>query len=339
MGLTIRVVEGPKVTSNCGGAMLTVEWQLAPGDSGFVIQHVTFKWGDLDCDGHPLTKPRSFEYFEAWEVKSGVVYAGKASASTRLNAANGTDFYVLPDQGQGTKGTDRIEGHVKFLPNYKLPNDFRRQKRGFPAGVLPATQTAPAGWTDAGADDHDLQVTWNCCPLEHTKPVARGTPMPKPEPKQKSVSAKGVPSHPVAKIIRAVPAWAPAQHEPATKIQERLRPLQKFPLSAIREGMELYVAFCVSNRSYNIEEMGRLFLVNRYALAIPEQIPEEQDQAFGGWIIPPDASPLWPFSIQNGELQLIGRFRGYAGAPYDALGEFDHFVSYGARWNIRKGIA
>jgi hypothetical protein len=131
MGLKIRVVDGPTVT-NCGGATLTVEWQLDQKDSGFVIQHVIFTWGDVDCDDDPITKPRKFEYFEAWEVKKGVVYAGRASASTRIDATQGTDFFVLPDEGEGTQGTNRIDGKVKFLPNLNLPKTFERQSRGFP---------------------------------------------------------------------------------------------------------------------------------------------------------------------------------------------------------------
>jgi len=338
MGLTIRLVEGPKVTTNCGGAMMTVEWQLAPTDSGFVIQHFIFNWGDLDCDDNPITKPRTFEYFEAWEVKGGVVYAGRASSSTRMNAANGTDFYVLPDEGRGTKGTNQIEGHVKFLPNFTLPNKFQRQKRGFPAGVLPASRTAPPGWSDAGADDHNLEVEWNCCPFERTRPTVIGTPMPRPMPKQKTLPARSFPSNPVAKSIRAMPAWAPAQVGSLAGIQKGLAPLKKFPLSAIRKGIEVYVAYNVANEHYGVEEMARLYLLNRYVLDLPERVPEDEDISFGGWIIPPDetATSLWPFSIRNGRLQLTQKFRGYAGAPYDALGEFDHFVGYGSRWAPKK---
>jgi hypothetical protein len=334
MGLTIRVVDGPKVTANCGGALLTVEWQLAPADSGFVIQHVIFTFGDFACNDRPITRPRTFEYFEAWEVKGGVVYAGRASASTRISAANGTDFFVLPDEGEGTKGTNRIDGHVRFLPNYTLPNTFQRQKKGFPAGVLPASRTAPPGWSDAGADDHTLDVTWKCCPLAHIRPVAHGTPRPKSMPKRILQSARCFPSNDVAEIIRAVPPWAPVERAPLAEIQKHLDPLRKFPLSAIREGAELYVAYSVSTQHYGVEEMGRLYLLNRYVLAIPERVPEDQDLSFGGWVIPGDESigSLWPFSFRNGKLRLTERFHGYAGAPYDALGEFDYFVGYGPRW-------
>jgi hypothetical protein len=313
--------------------LLTVEWQLAPGDSGFVIQHVVFTWGDFDCDDGPITKPRTFEYFEAWEVRSGVVYAGRASKATTINAADGTDFFVLPNEGEGTKGTNRIDGHVKFLPNFSLPSSFHRQKSGFPAGVLPASRTAPPGWNDAGANDHRLDVTWKCCPFEHTKPLVHGTPMP-PRQTRIPLRAPRFPSNAVVGIIGEVPPWAPVERASLAEIQKRLEPLRKFALSAIREGIELYVAHCVSRKRYGIEEMARLYLVNRFVLAIPERVPEEEDLSFGGWIAPTNdsAGPLWPFSVRNGRLRLTGQFRGYLGSPYDALGEFDHFIVYGPRW-------
>ena len=164
--------------------------------------------------------------------------------------------------------------------------------------------------------------------------------MPRPIPKQKTLPAKCFPDNPVAKSIRAVPLWAPVQQGSLAEIQKSLDPLRRFPLSAIRKGMELYVAYSVAAEHYGVGEMGRLYLVNRYVLAIPGQIPSEQDISFGGWIVDPDlaSNPLWPFSIRNGKLQLTERFKGYAGAPYDALGEFDHFVGYGPRWKGTKAI-
>src|SRR5579872_4029585 len=110
MGLTINILEGPKATTSCGGAMLTVQWQLAPGDTGYVVQHVIFTYNGHYCGYPPRKKPYTLEYFEAWRVRNGVV------------AGNGQDYFVLPDQGQDTLGTDKIEGHVKFLPNFNLPN-------------------------------------------------------------------------------------------------------------------------------------------------------------------------------------------------------------------------
>jgi hypothetical protein len=134
MGLTIKVLEGPKVTDHdsCGGAMLTVQWQLAPDDTGYVVQHVIFTLRGHDCETKPPKKPRTFEYYEAWKVEKGIV------------AANGEDHFVLEDQGEGTLGTQKIEGHVKFIPNFQLPADFKPGSVK-PAGGLPASKNAPSG--------------------------------------------------------------------------------------------------------------------------------------------------------------------------------------------------
>lgn len=326
MGLTIRVVDGPKATTSCGEAILTVEWQLDPGDTGYVVQHIIFTFRDHSCGTPPPKKPVKYEYYEAWQVVKGVV------------AANGTDYFVLPDQGQDTLGTDKIEGHVKFLPNFTLPKSFKPGSIK-PAGGLPAGKNPPAGWTDAGAADHNLEVTWNCCPFERTKPVVTGTPSPKVMPRPQPPPKGRTPGSRVAKTIHDIPPWAPTPKAQAAAIEKQLAPLRNWALADMRRGIELYIAHQISIGAYGIEEMSRLFLVNRYVLAIPEELPRAEDRAFGGWLVPPgrSASPLWPFSMHNGKLKLTGRFHGYTGAPYDALGEFDHFLHYGPRWRQRGG--
>jgi hypothetical protein len=144
---------------------------------------------------------------------------------------------------------------------------------------------------------------------------------------------KGFPRNRVARIIREIPPWAPARRASLDEIEQRLEPLREIPLSAIRQGMEVYIAHSLSKERYDVEEMSRVFLVNRYVLAIPERIPATQNRAFGGWIMPSDESvtSIWPFPMWEGRLQLTGQFRGYFGAPYDALGEFDHFIGFGPR--------
>jgi hypothetical protein len=146
--------------------------------------------------------------------------------------------------------------------------------------------------------------------------------------------ARGFPRNRVARIIRDIPAWAPARRVSFSEIQQHLEPLRDIALSRIRQGMEIYATHCASREHYGVEEMSRLFLVNRYVLAIPERIPPRLNVAFGGWIMPrsESVSSIWPFSMRQGKLQLTEQFWGYAGSSYDALGEFDHSIAYGPRW-------
>lgn len=168
--------------------------------------------------------------------------------------------------------------------------------------------------------------------------MVTGTPSRTADITQPTPSPRGFRGHAVVKTIHDVPPWAPASKAPAAAIEKALAPLRAFNLADIRRGMELFIAHHVSAGSYSVEQMSRLFLVNRYILAIPEQVPRAEDRAFGGWFPPggEPSGPLWPFSLRNGKLKLTGRFQGYAGPPYDALGEFDHFLSHGPRWRSKR---
>jgi len=53
-------------------------------------------------------------------------------------------------------------GKVKFMKDYQLQAKDNWKFRGVPnVGDLIATRTPPTGWTDEGALDHYLKVSWD----------------------------------------------------------------------------------------------------------------------------------------------------------------------------------
>ncbi|WP_254507626.1 hypothetical protein [Anatilimnocola floriformis] len=86
-----------------------------------------------------------------------------------------------------------------------------------------------------------------------------------------------------------------------------------------------------------IESRGRIYVLLRYYFDIPEYESSKKVEYFGGWLGVPQKSDqvnlLWPLKREkNGQVTLHGRFQGYMGDRYDALGEFDFFnKKYGRR--------
>lgn len=344
MPLAIRVISGPNSTSPCGGAELVVAWVVGPNDIGYVVQHVVFSYGDEHCDGTPITLPRTLEYWEAWEVVYGVVYAGMNYAGTNaLSPLTGMDYFRLPDMGAGTRGFKRIDGYAHFIPRFHLPPAWPNgtQPR---AGVLPNSPTPPPGWNDAGAPQHVLIARWDCCPGNDEKPRVSGEPRDEDggrsaddfgEPRRMPLKSR------IARMIAEIPAWTTATTESLPIIEEHLAALRGVPLAEVRAGIAEYQNAAIGSRAYDLDAMSRPFLVNRYVLDIPRRgIPSDvRDtagaRAFGSWLRPDAAedSALWPFEQDrlSDDVRLRHTFFGYAGAPFDALREFDAYVYCGPR--------
>jgi hypothetical protein len=333
--LTIKVLKGPEKTSECGGAQLIVEWSIAGGKSGFIVQHVTFDYGDEKCDGTAITTPRKIEYWEAWQVDAGKVYCGFKPTEFAAGT-QGNDFFVFGDRGP-SRGTNKITGKVKFLEGATLadppwtPNSVPR------AGSLPATTAKPAGWDDAGAADHELSVTWNCCGATPAVPKVTGKPT-KPAPKA-AVDGGGVMNNRVEHAIRTMPAWSslsPGDTPGRRRLRARLELFKTFTLPAIRKGVQVYIDTTSRYEGYGVPEMSRIFILNRFIFNVPSSVPRKKARFFGGWAIPerPAAvNMLYPLAKAGADLRVTGAFDGYFGAPYDGLAEFDFFLeAFGPRW-------
>ncbi len=79
----------------------------------------------------------------------------------------------------------------------------------------------------------------------------------------------------------------------------------------------------------DLDQMSKLFVLNRYLFNAPSKISLRKGRSFGGWRVPYDdrtGDMRWPFTRVRGKLELTGNFRGYLGERYDALGEFDYFM-------------
>ena len=108
-GLTMTVVQAPTQLAD-GKYVYKVQWGVPAGQSGYVVQHVSFTTSMTDVKGNPTTAGwPSPDWYEAWKVTGGT-----------FPTSSGIDTYPTPAPPAGTKGTIVVDGHVTFIPNYTL---------------------------------------------------------------------------------------------------------------------------------------------------------------------------------------------------------------------------
>jgi len=101
--LTITSLEPVQLT-DCGGADWRVRFGgLKKGDYGWIIQHIKRTPTVRDCAGVLIPNPKNkpVEFWEAWQVKDGFIYAGMALALINPHTA---DVYATADEGEETAG-------------------------------------------------------------------------------------------------------------------------------------------------------------------------------------------------------------------------------------------
>lgn len=153
------------------------------------------------------------------------------------------------------------------------------------------------------------------------------------EAKQQSTTGE-TPSQ-VVRILESCPAWSSANAN-KREIIASLQRLSTNQTSVLRSGIEQFVAKCQSENAYDVGNMSKLFVLNRFVFSVPER-DRYDGPFFGGWEgIPHDQKEmriLWPLShAKDGQLQLTGTFAGYSGHLYLAVQEFDYFLKkYGRR--------
>jgi hypothetical protein len=144
----------------------------------------------------------------------------------------------------------------------------------------------------------------------------------------------------VEALIKGIPAWSklsPSDEKGRRKVMAAMKKLSQYDLNVLRKAMENFIAKKRQSRGgYDVDDMSRLFILNRYLFNVPDKVPIGAPHfgAFAG--VPSDAhsvNDLWPLSFDaSGKLILSGNFAGYFGDDYLALEEFDHFAKkYGAR--------
>jgi hypothetical protein len=321
--LKITILDAPQKTSDCGGARSRVKWSVE-GKSGWIIQHVVWNKNRKDCSGRKL-EPIGFtgEYWEAWKVTAGKVMIGDTDQEHQ------SDTFQIADQGNATKGDAKIIGEVKFIENYDLRMPPWEKDRVPSAGALPTTSKAPPKWNIDNTEPHTLESKWVCCEDKAENKVT-GAPMPE-EKKENTKTPSPVKN--VLKSLRSMPAWSELRaddRQGRQALEHIVQSLVKTKLDVIRSGMELYIQLSrEAPGQFDIPEMSRLFVLNRFLFDVPAEAPLGSIRLFGGWdgivVRPGVISPLWPWRVVRGRKQLVGVFSGYAGDEYLALQEFDYF--------------
>ena len=135
-------------------------------------------------------------------------------------------------------------------------------------------------------------------------------------------------------MIGHIPAWTnfdPNDRGAAQDIIRGLNELAHEEIPVLRKAVSEFVLAHRKANTYSVAQMSRIFLLNRYIFAVPSESNRNEVHLFGGWIgVPHDEQKtncLWPFALANkGDLELIGKYRGYNGEQFQALEEFDDFA-------------
>ena len=99
----------------------------------------------------------------------------------------------------------------------------------------------------------------------------------------------------------------------------------------LRKAIEEFIAECRRANNYSVDEMSKLWVLNRYIFDVPAKSKLQDARFFGGFLGVPhdekDVNLLWPLGTTlNGKLALVGVYRGgYMGDDFQAVDEFDYF--------------
>jgi hypothetical protein len=144
--------------NGCGGfelgGIFSVE-NAGNSTNGFVVQQVDFNIQRESCQGVHNNFIKT--YWEAWEVRNGVVYIG--TLSSRHDSDGVGDHFSFP-ASPSHRGKNRLEGKAKYIPGYQAPYKWGNITE---AGALPATTSPPAGWTNTGTIARWLNSEFDCC--------------------------------------------------------------------------------------------------------------------------------------------------------------------------------
>jgi hypothetical protein len=144
----------PRTKNGCGGFTWACKWGLngaTASTNGFIVQELVLDLQRKRCGGGRNDFYK--RYWEAWEVRGGSIFVG-TSASPHV----ADTFLVPPTPDHG--GANFEQGKAKFCPSYTAPNSWGNVPE---ARSLPATETAPAGWSTAGTIDRWISNTFDCC--------------------------------------------------------------------------------------------------------------------------------------------------------------------------------
>ena len=152
-----------KKSYTCAEARFAINWTgFAKTDNGWLVQHITTSEHVEWCNNTDVPNPINVEYWEAWQVINGVVYAGKSTQGAE------DLFDDVDQQPYPSHGHFNVMGHAKFLQNWSPPSGWGYGR------VVPYANSLMSGWhlkdwSDTGAKPHSMRHSWNCC-CAHPKP-------------------------------------------------------------------------------------------------------------------------------------------------------------------------
>ncbi|HSR50668.1 MAG TPA: DUF4157 domain-containing protein [Acidobacteriota bacterium] len=153
-----RRVTTPPTDHGCGGFEMGGIFSVDNADentNGFVVQKLTFDLQREGCEAG--NRNYSTTYYEAWQVRRGVVYIGTLQDRHDSDGV-GDRFYVPPTPDH--RGVNFEEGRAKYMDGYTAPLRWGNIRE---AGALPATYDEPPEWSDSGTIHRWLRSEFNCC--------------------------------------------------------------------------------------------------------------------------------------------------------------------------------
>jgi hypothetical protein len=139
--------------------------------------------------------------------------------------------------------------------------------------------------------------------------------------------------------IELCPPWSKVRSDQSAQ-QENifacLENIAALDTTIIRKGMEQFVLKMKNEGKWDVSNMSKLFVMNRYLFDVPAELPLKQAKFFGGWRgVPRDdraVNMLWPLEKNSdGRIIMAGDFAGYVGEAFDPIREFDYFDDHFGR--------
>ncbi len=182
------VKQMPKPDTPCGEASAKMQWHIvdipdggeATGLYGYIVQKVELDIEHTTCDAEGSHGRDHLCYYEAWEVRDGVIYVW----GNKRHHPNGVDLFKIGNLPEKSFGSGTITGEVAFLKDYILTAPpwayWHTPKKRNPlhnhvatAQRLPTLQCesgTPEGWENAQKFRRKLASIWDCCcdPIKET---------------------------------------------------------------------------------------------------------------------------------------------------------------------------
>lgn len=326
--LTIVNVSGP-TKKDCGGFSWQVSFKLNPASpkGGWIVQKITIdRKATVNCPN--VYAPINKTYWEAWKVNAGK----DVTTYLEANAADYDDMFSAPSW-YFSEGYHINTGGLKFFEELALPAGFVARNPRTYAGDLPSTDTEPDFWSGGDAVAHNLSVVWDCCDESTStlEPVPDFNEKPKVTP-----PPKGGKFFEDVELLKPWTADSGYSQADNYLLVQHAMALHQLSDNEIITGVAQYAAYYAGD----LDAMSKLFLVLRILYNVPDSIPIEQAQSFGGWLKPtadmcgPYYKLLWPMGWINPfpVPVVVMPFPGYIGAPYDPVGELEYFMeTFGRR--------